>query len=76
MWKQRTRNLENRWRSVDMEYRGIKEDERLVSVTPSQRQMMQTFKRFQNGIQRERMGMFLEQIIMTAYSEMKLAAGN
>lgn len=59
-----------------MEYRGMKEDERLVSVTPSQRQMMQTFKRFRNGIQRERMGMFLEQIIMTAYSEMKLAAGN
>ena len=59
-----------------MEYRGIKEDERLVSVKPSQRQMMQTFKRFRNGIQRERMGMFLEQIIMTAYSEMKLAAGN
>ena len=76
MWKQLTGNLENRWRSVDMEYRGIKEDERLVSVTPSQRQMMQTFKRFQNGIQRERMGMFLEQIIMTAYSEMKLATGN
>ena len=59
-----------------MEYRGIKEDERLVSVKPSQRQMMQTFKRFRNGIQRERMGMLLEQIIMTAYSEMKLAAGN
>ena len=59
-----------------MEYRGMKEDERLVSVTPSQRQMMQTFKRFQNGIQGERMGMFLEQIIMTAYSEMKLATGN
>lgn len=59
-----------------MEYRGMKEDERLVSVTPSQRQMMQTFKRFRNGIQRERMGMLLEQIIMTAYSEMKLAAGN
>ena len=76
MWKQLTGNLENRWRSVDMEYRGMKEDERLVSVKPSQRQMMQTFKRFQNGIQRERMGMFLEQIIMTAYSEMKLAAGN
>lgn len=76
MWKQLTGNLENRWRSVDMEYRGMKEAERLVSVTPSQRQMMQTFKRFRNGIQRERMGMFLEQIIMTAYSEMKLAAGN
>lgn len=76
MWKQLTGNLENRWRSVDMEYRGMKEDERLVSVKPSQRQMMQTFKRFQNGIQRERMGMFLEQIIMTAYSEMKLATGN
>ena len=76
MWKQLTGNLENRWRSVDMEYRGMKEDERLVSVTPSQRQMMQTFKRFRNGIQRERMGMLLEQIIMTAYSEMKLAAGN
>ena len=59
-----------------MEYRGMKEAERLVSVTPSQRQMMQTFKRFRNGIQRERMGMLLEQIIMTAYSEMKLAAGN
>lgn len=59
-----------------MEYRGMKEDERLVSVKPSQRQMMQTFKRFRNGIQRERMGMLLEQIIMTAYSEMKLAAGN
>lgn len=59
-----------------MEYRGMKEDERLVSVTPSQRQMMQTFKRFRNGIQRERMGMLLEQIIMTAYSEMKLATGN
>ena len=59
-----------------MEYRGMKEDERLVSVTPSQRQMMQTFKRFRNGIQRERMGMFLEQIIMTAYLEMKLATGN
>ena len=76
MWKQLTGNLENRWRSVDMEYRGMKEAERLVSVTPSQRQMMQTFKRFRNGIQRERMGMLLEQIIMTAYSEMKLAAGN
>ena len=59
-----------------MEYRGMKEDERLVSVTPSQRQMMQTFKRFRNGIQKGRMGMFLEQIIMTAYSEMKLATGN
>lgn len=59
-----------------MEYRGMKEDERLVSVKPSQRQMMQTFKRFRNGIQWERMGMFLEQIIMTAYSEMKLAAGD
>ena len=34
-----------------MEYRGMKEDERLVSVKPSQWQMMQTFKRFQNGIQ-------------------------
>ena len=59
-----------------MEYRGMKEAERLVSVKPSQRQMMQAFKRFRNGIQRERMGMLLEQIIMTAYSEMKLAAGN
>ena len=38
-------------RSVDMEYRGMKEDERFVSVKPGQRQMMQTFKRFQNGIQ-------------------------
>ena len=34
-----------------MEYRGMKEDERLVSVKLGQRQMMQTFKRFQNGIQ-------------------------
>ena len=39
MWKQRTGDLENRWRSVDVEYSGMKEDERLVSVTPSQRQI-------------------------------------
>lgn len=46
-----------------MEYKGMTGDERLVSVTPPERDT-------------EGMGMPLEQIIMTAYSEMKLATGN
>lgn len=33
------KSLENSWRSVKMEYKGMKEDERLISVIPSKRQI-------------------------------------
>ena len=55
-----------------MEYRGMKEDERLVSVKPGQRQMMQTFKRFQNGIQMQQPEVIKKLLICRALKQIYL----